>query len=69
MLWSKMTPEMVKGADAKTNSIKLAKEILGDRDWQVGVTKVFIKVCTKIFLHITVGNHSMVVHRMLMISI
>ncbi|XP_065887692.1 unconventional myosin-VIIa-like [Dysidea avara] len=43
MLWSKMTPEMVKGADAKTNSIKLAKEILGDRDWQVGVTKVFIK--------------------------
>ena len=39
---------MVKGADAKTNSIKLAKEILGEpggeRDWQVGVTKVFIKV-------------------------
>jgi len=52
MLWSKMTPEMVKGTDAKTNSIKLAKEILGDRDWQVGVTKVFIKVrsyfCTQL---------------------
>ena len=39
-----MTPDVVKGADAKTNSIKLAKHILGDRDWQVGVTKVFIKV-------------------------
>jgi len=48
MLWSKMTPEMVKGSDAKTNSMKLAKEILGEpggaRDWQVGVTKIFIKV-------------------------
>ena len=45
ILWSKMTPEVVKGADAKTNSIKLAKHILGDqRDWQVGATKVFIKV-------------------------
>ena len=44
ILWSKMTPDVVKGADAKTNSIKLAKHILGDRDWQVGVTKLFIKV-------------------------
>ena len=44
ILWSEMTPEVVKGADAKTNSIKLAKHILGNRDWQVGVTKVFIKV-------------------------
>ena len=27
ILWSKMTPEVVKGADAKTNSIKLAIHI------------------------------------------
>ena len=33
ILWSEMTPDVVKGADAKTNSIKLAKHILGDRDW------------------------------------
>jgi len=45
ILWSEMTPEVINGADAKTNSIKLAKHILGsERDWQVGVTKVFIKV-------------------------
>ena len=44
ILWSKMTPEVIQSADAKTNSVKLAKHILGDRDWQVGVTKVFIKV-------------------------
>ena len=44
ILWSEMTLDVVKGADAKTNSMKLAKHILRDRDWQVGVTKVFIKV-------------------------
>ena len=35
---------MVKGSDAKANSIKLAKEILGNRDWQYGATKLFLKV-------------------------
>ena len=44
ILWSEMTPDVIKVADTKTNSIKLAKHILGDRDWQVGATKVFIKV-------------------------
>jgi len=41
-----LSSEKVKGADARTNSFKLAKEILGHHDWQVGETKVFIKVCS-----------------------
>ena len=43
MVWSEMTLD-VKGFDAKTNSMRLAEHVLGNHDWQVGVTKVFIKV-------------------------
>ena len=73
MLWSKMTPEMVKGADAKTNSIKLAKEILGEpggeRDWQVGVTKVFIKVLRLTYTCCICHTRMICLYRMRMINI
>ena len=40
--------KMVDVTDCKMTSRRICKKVLGNHDWQIGKTKVFIKVCARV---------------------